>query len=244
MDEDWKRSFTVTYKTMVDDLNNQEAVCVCLTKGLLSMEEKAVVDIQGTTYQKNDKLLTLLYKKFCCDPLLFTSFIEVLKHCQNSEHILKKLLEVEITFDTVHELAIKNMRIFYRRTFHYAVLKVNHLSTDSLIPALVSAGVLDMDTKEVIKNESTHKAKDLITHIYEQGFLAYTKFVAVLLELGNSAGSFVGQVLSDYELWSTYPPQDCSNSCPCKYVFYNRMLEYVCMCKCKCKLEMYIGMCF
>lgn len=218
MDElDWKKSFTKNYKTMVDDLNTEEIVYLCLSKTLLSMEEKAEVDHQGTTCKKNDKLLTLMYKKFCCNSSLFTSFIEVLNSSQNSEHIVQNLLKVNyFNCDTPHKLAINKMRNNYRKTYHYAECKVNHLNIDNLMPALVSAGVLDMDAKEAIENEHEHKAKMLVSCIYEQGFESYSKFIVILLNFESNAEKFLGQVLCDDELWSMNLSRDCPLSCPCK----------------------------
>ena len=218
MDElDWQKAFTTNYKIMVDDLKSEDVMIMCLSEGLLNMEEKAEVDIQGTTYQKNDKLLTLMYKKFCCNSSLFTTFTEVLSHCQNSEHIVQNLSKVkDFNRDAIHELAINKMKNIYRKTFHYAERKVNNLSIDSLIPALVSAGVLDMDTKEVIKNESEHKARKLVSCIYEKGFEAYSQFVLILLKFGNDAELYLGRALCDAELWSPNLDQDCPSSCLCK----------------------------
>lgn len=220
MDElDWKTVFTINYKTLVDDLNTDDVITECLSKRLLSMEEKGEVDCQGTSHQKNDKLLTILYKKFCCNPSLFPSFTEVLSNCQSSEHLVQNLSKVNVDdCDTVHTLAMNKMKNIYRKTFHYAERKVNHLNIDSLIPALVSAGVLDMDTKESIRNECDHKARMLVTCIYEKGFEGYSNFIAILLEFGNKAEIFLGQALCDVELWSPKLDQECLPSCPCTYV--------------------------
>ena len=222
MDElDWQKSFTINYKTMVDDLNTEDVVIKCLSEGLLNMEEKAEVDFHGTKYQKNDKLLTLIYKKVCCNSSLFTTFTKALSHCENSEHIVKNLSKVKdfnCDTDTTHKLAINKMKKIYRRTFHYAECKVNNLSIDSLIPALVSAEVLDMDTKEVIKNEIRHKARKLVSCIYEKGFEAYSKFILILLNFGNDAELYLGRALCDVELWSPTFNQDCPSSCPCKLI--------------------------
>ena len=218
---DWVKAFTVNYKTMVDDLNPEDVMIKCLSEGLLSMEEKDEVDCQGTKYQKNDKLLTLMYKKVCCNSSLFTTFTKVLSHCENSEHIVQNLSKVkDFNYDTdiIHKLAINKMKRIYKRTFHYAERKVNNLSIDSLIPALVSAGVLDMDTKEVIKSESRHKARKLVSCIYEKGFEAYSKFILILLNLGSDAELYLGRALCDVELWSPNFDQDCSSSCPCKLI--------------------------
>lgn len=220
MDElDWKKLFILNYKTLVGDLNTDYVMPVCLSKRLLSMEDKAEVDCQGTMYQKNDKLLTLLYQKFCCNPSLFTSFIKVLSHCQNSEHLVQNLSNLNTEdCDTIHKFAINKMRNIYRKTFHYAECKVKHLNIDKLMPALISAGVLDMDTKEAIKNEFEHKARMLVSYIYEKGFEGYSKFIVILLKFGNDAELFLGQVLCDFELWSPNLDQECLTSCPCKLI--------------------------
>ena len=228
MDEfDWQKAFTINYKTIVDDIYTEDVMINCLSEGLLNMEEKAKVDIQGTTYQKNDKLLTIMYKKFCCNSSLFTTFTKVLSHCQNSEHIVQNLSNVkDFNFDTFHQLAINKMKKIYRKTFHYAECKVKNLSIDSLIPALVSAGVLDMDTKEVIKNEFEHKAKKLVNCIYDKGFEAYSKFISILLNFGNDTELYLGRALCDVELWSPYFDQYCPSSCPCKLI-HSKNIVYI-----------------
>jgi len=215
---DWKRSFSVNYKTMVDDLNSEDTIDVCLSAELLSIEEKAEVDSQGTTHQKNDKLLTLLYKKFCCNPSLFISFTKVLSHSQNSKHIVQNLLDVKIyDHDTSHELAVNKMRNIYKKTYHYVLFKANYLNIDSLLPSLMSIGVLDIDTKEAIKNETEHKARKLISYIYEQGFEAFSKFIMILLKSDSDAELILGKILCDSDLWSG-KLVDCPASCPCKLI--------------------------
>ena len=217
---DWQKTFTANYKTMVDDLHTEDVMINCLSEGLLSMEEKDEVDSQGTRHQKNDKLLTILYKKICCNSSLFKTFTKVLNHCENSEHIVQNLSKAkDFNYDSgIHKLAIEDMNKIYRRTFHYAERKVNYLTINSLIPALVSADVLDMDSKEVIKSESKYKARKLVSCIYDKGFEAYSKFVSILLNFGNDAELYLGRALCDVELWSLNFNLNCPSSCPCKFI--------------------------
>ena len=222
MDElDWKKAFTTNYKTLVDDLNTDDVIPACLSARLLSMEEKAEVACKDTEYHKNDKFLTIMYQKFCCNPSLFASFSKILSNCQHSKHLVQNFSKVDSDdCDYMHKFAIDRMRNIYRKTFHYMERKVNQLNIDHLIPELVSTGVLDMDTKEMIKNESEHKArKMLLNYIYEKGFKGYSKFIVILLKIGNGAEFYLGQALCDVDLW-TNRDQQCITSCPCKLIQY------------------------
>ena len=219
MDElDWIKAFTANYKTLVDDLNIDDVMPECLSAGLLSMKEKAEVDSKSTNYQKNDKFLTILYHKFCCNPSLFASFTKALSGCQNSKHLVQNINRDES--DCIHKFAINKMKSIYRKTFHYVECKVNHLNIENLIPALVSTGVLDMDAKETIKNESEDKARKMLLNYIYKGFESYSMFTMILLKFGNGAEFYLGQTLCDVELWSPNPDQECIISCPCKLIHY------------------------
>lgn len=230
---EWQKSFMASYKAMIDDLNTNELIPHCLSDKLLTMEEKAEVDSQVTSYKKNDRLLTIIYKKMCLNSSLFPSFIDVLSKCNNSHHLVKGLQNYQVYDCHSHEMAMSEMRSIYCNNYMYILPKVKRLNIQSLFPALISVGIFSIEEKEEIDSHSNLecKAEKFLSQIYEKGFKSYFGFTSVLLKSSDKSEVYLGQLLTDYELWQLMISPQCSNpspwSCHCKLLYYLLDVYYV-----------------
>jgi len=163
LQKDWKQSFTCNFKQMIDNLDAVELIPHCLSADLLTVNEKAEVESQGTSFKKNDKLLVILYKKMLVNPTSFITFIHTLNKCPSCSHLEKSLInysDLQPFKIMAHDLAIHKMQPIYTITYKYILPKVKELNFDALLPAFVSLGVLDIEEKEEFLPSVNVKQKD------------------------------------------------------------------------------------
>jgi len=203
--KDWKQSFICNFKQMIDDLDAVELIPHCVSADLLTVNEKAEVESQGTSFKKNDKLLVILYKKMLVNPASFITFIHTLNKCPTFSHLERSLInyyDLQPFKVTAHDLAIHKMQPIYMRTYKYILPKVRELNFDTLLPALVSLEVLGIEEKEEISSCSEFKAERLLSLVYARGFEAYSRFAIALQHSNCKSEMYIGQLLFDNGLWS------------------------------------------
>ena len=80
-------SFSASYKLMIDALNAGEILPECITRNLVSFDEKASIASEKTIHSQNDALLSLIYRKSYSDPTIMQQFVEMLEELKDSLHL-------------------------------------------------------------------------------------------------------------------------------------------------------------
>ena len=80
-------SFRASYKLMIDVLNAVELLPECITRELVSFDEKASIASEKTILSQNDALLSLIYRKSYSDPTIMQRFVEMLEELKDSLHL-------------------------------------------------------------------------------------------------------------------------------------------------------------
>lgn len=198
---------------MIDALNAGEILPECITRNLVSFDEKASIASEKTIHSQNDALLSLIYRKSYSDPTIMQQFVEMLEELKDSlclPHVIEGLrTEVleEDKFDMTAAGPIDEM--------HYRVLRASEsaigetLDVLHLLPSLITEGIVSIEENESIRTFHTRQemVSQLIDVILKRGSPTFKRFIDVLVYSSDSSVRNIGiSVLKQFMPGSTHGP--------------------------------------
>ena len=199
---------------MIDALNAGEILPECITRNLVSFDEKASIASEKTIHSQNDALLSLIYRKSYSDPTIMQRFAEMLEELKDSLHLDTRVIEglhtevlEEDKFDITAAGPMDEM--------HYRVLRASEsaigetLDVLHLLPSLITEGIVSIEENESIKTFHTRQemVSQLIDVILKRGPPTFRRFIDVLVYSSDSSVRNIGiSVLKQFMPGSTHGP--------------------------------------
>lgn len=182
---------------MIDVLNAVELLPECITRELVSFDEKASIASEKTILSQNDALLSLIYRKSYSDPTIMQRFVEMLEDLKDSLHLTHVIegLRTEVLENDKFEMTagpMDEMHCRVLRASEAAILKT--LDVSHLLPSLITEGVVSIEENESIRSFRTRQemVSQLIDVIFKRGSPTFKKFVEVLVDSTDSSVHHVG----------------------------------------------------
>ena len=199
---------------MIDALNAGEILPECITRNLVSFDEKASIASEKTIHSQNDALLSLIYRKSYSDPTIMQRFVEMLEELKDSLHLDTRVIEglhtevlEEDKFDMTPAGPMDEM--------HYRVLRASEsaigetLDVLHLLPSLITEGIVSIEENESIRTFHTRQemVSQLIDVIFKRGSPTFKRFIDVLVYSSDSSVRNIGiSVLKQFMPGSTHGP--------------------------------------
>ena len=182
---------------MIDALNAGELLPECITRNLVSFNEKASIASEKTIHSQNDALLSLIYRKSYSDPTIMQRFVEMLEELKDSlclPHVIEGLRTEVLEKDKFDMTAGPMDEMHYRvlRASETALLKT--LDVLHLLPSLITVGIVSIEENESIRTFRTRQemVSQLIDVILKRGSPTFRKFIEFLVDSSDSSVRNVG----------------------------------------------------
>ena len=190
-------SFRASYKLMIDVLNAVELLPECITRELVSFDEKASIASEKTILSQNDALLSLIYRKSYSDSTIMQRFVEMLEELKDSLHLshVIKGLRAEVLEKDKFDMTAGPMDEMNCRVLRASEAAIGEtLDVSHLLPSLITEGVVSIEENESIRSFRTRQemVSQLIDIILKRGSSTFERFIDVLVYSSDSSVRKVG----------------------------------------------------
>ena len=145
---------------MIDALNAGELLPECITRNLVSFDEKASIASEKTIHSQNDALLSLIYRKSYSDPTIMQRFVEMLEELEDSlclPHVIEGLRTEVLEKDKFDMTAGPMDEMHYRALRASETAIGETLDVLHLLPSLITEGIVSIEENESIRTFHTRQ---------------------------------------------------------------------------------------
>ena len=199
-----KFGFLSLHRELVSRIDPDGLLPQLVSAGVVTLDEKELVQSVVTAGRQLDKLLTFLHRHAVADPSVYTRMLSAMREVFFvTGDDLRKLAD-EVEAESLKEDVVR--RFHYLSTVleegHNAALRTHgpaiaaSLRVEEVLPRLVSAGAVTLEENAAIRAETSDsdKSNRLLRLVSEKGSLAFSKFAAALLE--SQSYQHLGKLLS------------------------------------------------